>query len=214
MLKLIMIEDKIAFTTTALSRPYVLEQTYYSFVNNIEGIDVSKCTLFINVDPVPNNTLQQDTLAVAKKYFNNVVYNITKEPNFTGAVNWCLTNADTPFIFHLEDDWCLLEKINIVDLIALADEKVALQIVLRAYDYDYNWPVLSPGIWRYSLYKTFVGRLNININPEAQLKKKEFVYDRDKIIVVGEDIIVKDIGRHWLKVKGLEKPTKSEFIKY
>jgi hypothetical protein len=206
-----MLENKIAFTTTSLSRPDILEQTYESFTKNIEGIEFSKCKLFINIDPVPINELQQDTLSVAKKYFNNVKWNITKEPHFTKAVNWCWSNADTPFIFHLEDDWLLLKKINIRDLI---DKKDALHIILRAYDYDYNWPVLSPGIWKDSLYKTFAGNLNVNMNPEVQLKNKAFKYDRSKIMVVGENVIVEDIGRSWLVEKGLEKPDKSKFIRY
>lgn len=208
--------NKISFTTTALARPEILEQTYKSFSNNIEGLDMSECTLYINIDPVPNNKLQEETLLVVKKYFNNVSYRMPEQPNFTNAVNWCWSSANTPFIFHLEDDWILLKKINISSIFDLFDKMGALEVILRAYATKYNKLALSPSIWKHSLYKTFAGKLDVNINPEIQLRNKKFAksFCKKNIMTTEKHIIVKDIGRDWLKNKGLKKPLKGKFIKY
>jgi len=208
--------NKMAFTTTALSRPEILEQTYKSFFTNIEGINISKCILYINIDPVPNSKLQQNTLAVAKKYFNNVIYRLPKQPNFTDAVNWCWSSAETPYIFQLEDDWVLLEKININNIFNLFDKTGALEVILRAYTTRYTKLALSPSVWKYDLYKVFAGKLDVSKNPEVQLRSSRFAekFTKKNIITVGKNIIVKDIGRKWLELKGLKKPIKFNFIQY
>ena len=208
--------SKLSFTTTALSRPEILEKTYKSFLSNIKGENISECTLYINIDPIPNNGLQQDTLIVAKKYFKNVIYRMSEQPNFSDAINWCWSNTKTPYIFHLEDDWILLKKININNIFDLFNKTKALEIILRAYNTKYKKLALSPSIWKFNLYKTFAGKLNININPEVQLRDKKFAhaFTKNNIIVEGKNVIVKDIGRDWLKNKGLKKPVKSKFVRY
>ena len=204
--------NKLSFTTTALSRPEILDKTYKSFLNNIKGENISKCTLYINIDPVPNNKLQQDTLIVAKKYFKNIIYRMPEQPNFSDAINWCWSNAKTPYIFHLEDDWLLLKEIDINNIFSLFNKTKALEVILRAYNTKYNKLALSPSIWKSSLYKIFAGKLDININPEVQLRDKKFAhaFTKNNIIVEGRNVIVKDIGRNWLKNKGLKKPIKNK----
>lgn len=213
--------NTLSFTTTSLARPEILEQTYASFLNNIEGADMSKCTLYINIDPIPYSnkigSLQKSTLAVAKKYFNNVVYRLPEQPNFTDAVNWCWSSAETPYIFQLEDDWILLKKININNILSLFNKKSALEVILRAYTAKYTKLALSPSIWKYDLYKTFAGNLEITRNPEVQLRDACFAsaFNQKNIIVEGKDNpVVKDIGRKWLKSKGLKKLGKAKFIQY
>lgn len=212
--------SKLSFTTTALVRPEILEQTYLSFSNNIEGVDIAECVLYINIDPVPYsnkiNKLRKCMLSIAKKYFNNVVYRLPEQPNFTDALNWCWTQADTPYIFHLEDDWVLLKKININEIFDLFDKKSALALTLKSYSHKQYGLALSPSVWKRSLYKVFAGKLDINRNPESQLKDKCFSYmfNQENIITLGNNNIVKDIGRAWLEKKGLEKPDKLKFVRY
>lgn len=209
--------NMISFTTTALSRPDIINQTYESFSKNIKNIDLSKCVLYINIDPIPNDEgLQKETIEVAKKYFGNVIYRVPKEPNFTLAVNYCWCSAYTPYIFHIEDDWLLTTEIDMNEVSILFQKDNVLEIILRAYPYKYDKLALSPSIWKYELYKVFAGRLKVDINPEVQLRDCRFskYFNQDSIITLGTKPIVKDIGRLWLSNRGLVKPMKSNFVRY
>ena len=148
--------DDICFTTTALSRPEIIEKTYSSFNSNIKG-GLKKYNLIINIDPVPNSDENDKVVKISEKYFKNVIYRISETPNFTSALNWCWETANTEYIFHLEDDWILDKSINLEKLI-----KKNLdfnEIILRAYTYKYDKLALSPGILSKKTYKSFVHTL-------------------------------------------------------
>ena len=209
--------NQIAFTTTALNRPDVIDKTYESFSKNIKNLDLSMCTLYINIDPIPNDKLLcGEVLEVARKYFGNVVYRTPDKPNFTSAVNYCWDSVCTPYIFHIEDDWLLITEIDMNEIGALLSNDTILEVVLRAYQYKYHKLVLSPSIWKYELYKVFAGQLKTDINPEVQLRDERFskYFNTNSIVVLGTKPIVKDIGRKWLSDKNLIKPVKGKFVKY
>ena len=46
---------ELEFTTTACNRPEILEKTYKSFTTNLKDINFNKSTLYINIDPSPDN---------------------------------------------------------------------------------------------------------------------------------------------------------------
>jgi hypothetical protein len=210
-------ENEISFCTTALSRPDIIDQTYKSFTKNIKNLDLSSCILYINIDPIPNDEkLQQETLEVAKKYFNNVIHRIPNEPNFTVAINYCWESAETPYIFHLEDDWVLTKEIDINEVMRFFGNSNKLEVIFRAYSYKYTKLVLSPSIWKYDLYKIFAGNLKTSLNPEVQLRDKRFAdfFNQDSIVAIGNKPIIKDIGREWLFSKNLKKPVKNKFVRY
>lgn len=203
----------ISFTTTACCRPELLRKTYNSFYENIKGIDFSKITLYINIDPLPDVKNRDETLEVAKKYFKNVIYRFPETPNFTSAINWLWSNADTDYIFHLEDDWILTSPVHIEDIVNRFDENEVMEVALRAYPYEYKKLCLSPSFWRKSLYKRFAGHLDENKNPEVQLRVKGI--SPDNISCIGEYPIVKDIGRGWLSDSKFKRPiTKSVFTSW
>ncbi len=206
----------IAFTTTSLARPDILEKTYDSFSKNIKQ-DLKEFTLFINVDPVPNNIRQKEIIEVANRYFNRVICNLPKEPNFTKAVSWCWKSAAAfPFIFQLEDDWVLEQEIDLNTLLYLfKNNPRLLQVVLRAYPYVYKKVVLSPSIIANKFFIAFSNNFDYTINPEVQLRNESILrIQQENLYVVGNTPIVSDIGRGWLKKEGLVKPIKSFFIKY
>ena len=215
------------FTTTAMARPDIVEQTYKSFSKNLEGVDLKDCRLFINIDPLPDDVDRKEVTEVAKKYFKEVHPNYPEKPNFTAACNWVWSNAETEYIFHLEDDWSLLEKISIPKLLKYFETYPKLmEVVLRAYSYHYNTCPLSPCIMHKRYYKAVAGNLDEKINPEIQLRGKKFgiempgrdfkISPEGKLIVYPEKrkrIIVKDIGRKWLKKSKFRKPSgKGRFI--
>ncbi len=106
-------------TTTAVIRPEILEMTFKSFTENL-FTEREKYRLIINIDPVGNkNKSPDDVLKVCYKYFDNVTYNITKEPSFPKAVIWTWKQVTTPFLFHLEDDWIIKRKVDINRLVGI-----------------------------------------------------------------------------------------------
>ena len=44
---------EIEICVPAINRPKLIEQMISSFCNHIKGIDFSKSTIYLNVDPVP-----------------------------------------------------------------------------------------------------------------------------------------------------------------
>lgn len=199
----------ITFTTTAMPRPGIIEATYKSFSENIKDLDLKTAKLLVNIDPVSSGDLEADiegTKAVAQRYFGEVVVNVPEKPNFTAAVDWCWTTADTEFVFHLEDDWELRRPINVGKIIAKMRQEGYMQAILRAYSSTYNKLALSPGIMHRDYYSRFAGNFDYELNPEIQLRKP-FV-KKNEIFVVGGNPIVADLGRQWLKRQPFKKPDK------
>jgi len=218
------------FTTTAMTRPEILETTLESFSKNLEDINLKDCRLVINIDPLPPGIKRKYVINVAEKYFKKVEYNLPTVANFTAAVNWIWKTANTEYIFHLEDDWELLEPVSMNTIIEyFRRNRKLLQVILRAYRYNYATCALSPSIIHKKMYSAIGGNLNPVINPEAQLRGKRFgihmpIRERGKaspagkIIVYPENrkgVILKDLGRSWInrtKYKKTGEGKKARFI--
>lgn len=213
----LILEDKVSFCTTALARPEIINQTYQSFSENIENLDFFKCKLYINIDPIPNDKkLQQGVLEVAKSYFSDVFVRMPAKANFTCALSWCWSSADTPYIFQLEDDWILLKKMDFNKISNLFDDNIKIVILTAYTHFEYTGVALSPSIWKRELYKAFVNSFDKKVNPEHQLKYMfRNTFSKNNVLVIDNKIIVKDIGREWSKKHNLKKPKeKARFIKY
>jgi len=210
------------FTTTAMARPDIVDQTYASFSENLDGIDLKQCGLFINVDPIPSDVDRMEVIKVAKKYFGEVHYNFPNRPNYTRAYNWIWSNARTKYIFNLEDDWGLLEEVSVPYLLEYFGEYPDLmEVALRAYTYSYKACPTSPSIMHERYYKAVAGKLDEKFNPECQLRGKNFgiemparslgVSPKGKIIAYPDKrVILKDLGRNWLERSKFAKPNVSK----
>jgi len=202
------------FTTTAMARPSILNTTLNSFSKNLVGIDLKKCRLIINIDPLPPEIRRKNVVKVARKYFGEVIYNYPKTANFTAAVNWTWSRAKTEYIFHLEDDWELTQKVSIPKVIKHFEiNKQLLQIIFRAYRYRYITCALSPSIIHRRMYSAIGGNLNEKMNPEAQLRGERFgiimprrgkpgITPAGKIVVhppKSRKIVLRDLGRAWIR---------------
>ncbi len=207
------------FTTTAVARPRIVNRTYNSFTKNLKGVEFDKCTLFINIDPAPAGVDRKNVVKVAKKYFGKVVPNLPKTPSFTGAYNWCWSSAKTRFIFNLEDDWKLLEPINIKQLVSFFDKhKQLYEVALRAYPRKYNKCALSPALLHRRFYHKVGGKLDTKLNPECQLRGRAFglrlpspesgIPANGKVVAFPSKVVLADLGREWLKKQPLKKPKK------
>ena len=184
-----------------MSRPDIIDRTYGSFVNSLSGLGTPKVR--INIDPLPDPRLSVKASEVAVKHFgDNVSSRLPSKPNFTSALKWCWHGADTEFILNLEDDWVLIREVELSDLMKHFENPDIQQVVLRAYDYKYDKMCLSPSIIRTSWAKRF--DFDEKLNPEVQLRKK-FVKPSN-ITVHHKQVVVKDIGRNWMKDSGFKKP--------
>lgn len=188
----------LSVTTTATSRPEILERTYSSFCSHIEGL--SQCPLYLNIDSVPKGVNPEILVNISKKYFPNVHWQCPKKPNFTRAVHWLWKQANSAFIFHLEDDWEITENVSLDSLFDLFHANNRLLQIRLSHKVSIGCPYgLSPSIISYKFYKHFVGRLNYANNPEGQLKG--FPEPAVQNITIqrypSDHIIIQDIGREW-----------------
>lgn len=201
----------IDFATTAMCRPDILRRTYESFQKNLIGVDMSRCSLSINIDPLPNADLAEGVVEVASEFFGTVFTRRPARASFPLAVRWCWGRPETEFFFHLEDDWVLEEKVHIDDLIKLIEGRSSVN--LRAYEFDPSDEriCLSPGLFRSKDAAEMASRMSSDANPEKQLRPvawdnpKGGAHGEFKGIQTPGKPIVKDIGRKWLKESGFKK---------
>jgi hypothetical protein len=154
------------------------------------------------------------------------VYNCPDSPNYTAAYNWLWSSAETECIFNLEDDWELIEDVNIPSLLKYFKKHPNLYVVpLRAYKYRYMSCPTSPGIMHERYYKKIGGNLNVGINPETQLRGRRFglempsrnskISSKGKVLVYPKQIkrvIIRDIGRSWAAKHNFIRGKKCRFI--
>ena len=203
----------LSFTTTATCRPEILRETYRSFNEHLKDLDFSETTLYINIDPLPDAKLREDTLEIARAHFGRVMHRFPKKPNFTSAINWLWSTAQTDYIFHLEDDWIMKSPLSINDILKQFKDPQIQEVALRAYPYPYKKLCLSPSVWSKDLYKRFAGKLDESQNPEVQLRT-DFVKP-SMIRCMGKGPIIADIGRDWLAKQGLSRgKVKSDFTSW
>ena len=207
----------IDITTTAVNRPEIHDITFSSFTRHLNGVDWSRSTLYINIDPFPPGD-RSECVRVAEKYFGQVVANMPDVPNYTAAYNWVWSHAKTKYILNLEDDWRLKKDVHIGTLLQYFDQIPSLyEVVLRAYTYHYPCTCTSPAILCRRYYHTIGGKLDITRNPETQTHSRQdmglFIPNRNncsgnairKFVVAYPEItgdkrecLVEDIGRDWL----------------
>lgn len=204
----------IDIVTTSTLRPDILDRTYRSFCKKLFNND-RNCRLIINIDPVGDKTVNPDeVLSVARRYFNDVVFNIPDSANFASAVIWCWSNVKNDYVFHLEDDWELLRNIDINDMIKVIDRYDSIcslrlsQGRIKGKFLDNN--ILGKGdnlgfllFDRISLNPTLIKKKFINevigemvdyLNPESQLVPSWANKKR-------QDVVISEIMGHWHHVQ-------------
>lgn len=213
----------IQFTITATLRPEILSRTLDSFSRKITDVSLKDLGCIINIDCAPKDYCDpNDIIELCSKYFKNVHYKISRNPNFCVSVKWLWSQATSPFIFHLEDDWELLNTVKIGDFLEFFNKNPNLyQLRLRKRTKEYGmWKFgLSPCIISSSFYSQFA-KLNNDENPEVQLNSSG-ISPEGRVAVYPEAnidpytkahsdyVVVLDIGRDWRAQHGMSKPKKS-----
>lgn len=195
---------EIAFTTTAMPRPDLLYKTFESFKTNLINCDLKLYTLYINIDPFPNKPSKIQTekcLEIANSLFKEVIWRTPLKPNFSLALQWLWRTASEDIILHIEDDWELLNKIDFKYFISLLVSENINHIMLRSWSWNDNSFFLSPGFLSKELYKFCSNNFVADINPEVTIQNiiSKFSYVKRIFPEAKDDIILKDLGRNWMK---------------
>ena len=134
----------IALTITATTRPELLRETLHSFWVNMfahchYGVSMR---VFINIDPKcrdegVNTCVAPEMVDIIYKHFpDSLVYcNISLAPSFPKAFKLVWTYAmeqerwKPDYIFHLEDDWELMQDIDLLQMCKMMEEEPELLIL-------------------------------------------------------------------------------------
>lgn len=204
-----------------MRRPGIFRDTVESFKANLRGVDFRASTLHLNVDPAPVKGDLGGVLSCAEEVFGDVRVNLPGEPCFPAAVKWCWTQATTDRFFHLEDDWVLKQPVEIAKMLAILDADPSLSLVnLRAYKHSDDRLCLAPGLWRTEHALEIAARLRTDANPEMQLRAKHLnnphggAHEGFRGLQFPEAIVLKDIGRAWMRVNGLRRENSRCFTRW
>lgn len=212
----------LSFTTTAMPRPEIVQATYHSFTRNLHGLDFSKVTLYINIDSFPrikDDHKRQEVVDIARRYFGNVVVNMPDTPSFAVAVKWCFSMIETPYNFHLEDDWELLTPFQISSFNQFFIPPHVQQVALRSRGNVRQDFFLCPSFIRGNFCREMAEKMNTSENPEVEIrniKNKEGIYRKESFVMYPFDtqsLVVRDTGRAWIKTSSYERGG-THFVKW
>ena len=203
-------ENTLSFTTTAMPRPEIVKATYDSFTKNLHGLDFKKVTLYINIDSFPgrrDDHKRQEVVEIAKYYFGNVVVNMPDIPSFAAAVKWCFSKVQSPYNFHLEDDWELVTPCHLSTFnqffIPSHVQQVALRLRGNVRQDFFLWPSFIRGEFCLEMSE----KMNSTDNPEVgirDIKSRDGIYRKESFVMYPFDAqssVVRDIGREWILKK-------------
>ena len=124
-------KNDIEVVMTAVRRPEILHRTLESFKRNMFGsYKERKIKLIVNIDPVGGTTEHEEMmLDIIEDYFNEFQINFPEEASFPKAFKWCWNQVSAPFVFHLEDDWELIAKVDLQRLLHLLNSDPNLMIM-------------------------------------------------------------------------------------
>lgn len=114
-------------TMTATLRPELIKITLDSHIENLFGDEIKKARLIVNVDMAGatenKDEVLHEVLGVLFSYpFRDVSLRVGTQPHFPTAFFWCWDQATAEYVFHLEEDWQMVQPLRIDDMQALMDD--------------------------------------------------------------------------------------------
>ena len=222
----IITENLVDFVTTSCNRPEILNETYRTLTLCLKGINLKKCRLFINLDPMPHGENIEQNVEVASQYFGEVIYHVPNGTvgNVSKAFKWCVDSVgNKPYTFYIEDDWRFVQEFNIMRLISMLKMHPLIASV-NLYKTD-GGPsnstriYLSPSLFKTGHLKKINRMLLPDYSPEKQLRP---MHPTTNPYPYGGRILktlkyhgvcykknaypmVMDLGRGWMQHYGLKK---------
>lgn len=223
-------EDQITFVTTAMLRHEIIKRTYSSFDKNLTGIDLGKCKLLLNIDPLPDQNRSKhhyDTvIKIANEYFGEVEFFTPKKANHTKAVKRLWNRVETEYIFHLQDDWALFEEISFPEMMKVfTSHPQKHQVMLmrqcwpRPLRVGFPPSVIDRTFFEgladlfddnkaceYQMHQIFLGHKDYPKHPNKLNHNCLYYYPDEK------KPVMKDIGRNWMRSSGYIRPKHNKFV--
>ena len=119
--------EKIEVTITATNRKDVLYRTISSFMENL----LFRCDVetIINIDNVGESG-GTDTIAKIVELFMPIkLSRRSLKPNFSEAFAFCWHSVEANWVLHLEDDWELLQRVEIREMIEILNNEKDLALL-------------------------------------------------------------------------------------
>lgn len=129
----------IDVTITATLRVHIFKKTIDSFFEYMfdDYKDAGHhLNLILNIDPVGNEH-EYDFTPVIFDRFDEILVSRPAKPSFPKAFKyvWDRVHPDADFVFNLEDDWELLQRINLLTIINIMEKEPDLGILRLAAFY-------------------------------------------------------------------------------
>lgn len=182
-------------TITATRRPELLDVTLRSFTKYLFRPEIPT-RIIINVDPAGHSIDSSAVVAVCHRYSDSVFSRCPISAHFPSAFKWVWSQAEAPFVFHLEEDWELTRSIDLLEMMEVMNRNKDVAILRLPYrpvtDRSKNWSVFfpwngeffecpseskgslgfcgHPSLIRYDFVVQAASNLNTASNPEKQIK--------------------------------------------
>jgi len=188
--------EMVTFLTPATLRPEIIRRTFKSFSENMLcGYKRKRAVL--NIDLIGEDVPWSKALWAAAAGFRHTEIKIGKKPNFARAFKWLWEQTKTKYTFWLEDDWELLTKIDLAEMVAVMDKHPQLATLRLPYtptaaDHYKSWSHIfpwtgdyfkcpdedrnaigycgHPSLYRTSFMKEVLPLVKTNMCPEKQIK--------------------------------------------
>ena len=114
-----MMQPSVDVAITATLRPALLKESLTSWRDNLWR-DYAPLRGVVNIDPVgePGATAA-DVLAVCREFFPDLICNVPAEGNHAAALRWAWANATAPYVLAIEDDWRLVLKRDLAEVVGI-----------------------------------------------------------------------------------------------
>ncbi len=144
----------VDITITATRRPEILHRTLDSFYELMLRPVAARCRVFMNIDPVGDDVDRIDIINLVRAYFNTCVSRLPITPSFGAAFQWCWQQTAAPWILNLEEDWELLQPVDVLEMIRILEDEpdlALLRLPFRKSDaaFQKNWKAFFPWNGRY-----------------------------------------------------------------
>lgn len=115
-------------TMTAVRRPEIIHKTLSSFANAFNNFKSHR--LIVNIDPVGGTLFdEQRVIDICYEFFDNIIVKTPHKASFPKAFNWCWSQIETDIVFHLEDDFVLIQQIDISEILNILDAEPDLALM-------------------------------------------------------------------------------------
>jgi len=120
-------DDLVEVTITATNRREVLFRTLTSFMENL----LFRCHVeaIINIDDIGDSAGVEKVIRTVELFMPVKCSRQSLESNFGEAFKYCWQSVESDWVFHLEDDWELLERVEIREMVDILNEEKDLALL-------------------------------------------------------------------------------------